>query len=138
MTTAHLPGTRLTLAGGISAVVVGLAHLAVTASPHWAGWLAGELRDRTASDASFAAFWANPGGLGLPLVTAGILLIRLARRGEAAPVLAGIVLTIWAAICVVLIGPASGFTIGLAVGLLVLLGGLRGRLAPRPVRAGSQ
>lgn len=76
-------------------------------------------------------FWANPGGPGLPLVMIGVLLIAAARRGQPAPVLAGVVLTGWAAICVVLIGPASGFTIVFAVGLLVLAAGLRGRV-PRP------
>lgn len=131
MTTPHSPGTRLTMISGIATAVVAIGHVVVTTTPHWSGWLAGELRDRTASVDSFRAFWAQPGGFAAALLILSVLLVRMARRRETPPVSIGVIMVGWIGLCIGLLGPSTGFTLGMVPAGLILAAGLRGSLGGR-------
>lgn len=121
----------MTLISGIATCAVAVAHIVATSTPYWSGWLAGELRDRTASIDSFRAFWAQPGGFAPALLALSVLLVRMARRGETPPVSIGLIMVGWMGLCVGLLGPYTGFTVGLVPAGLVLAAGLRGRFGKR-------
>ncbi|ACQ82344.1 hypothetical protein Bcav_4103 [Beutenbergia cavernae DSM 12333] len=124
------PGRGLTRAAGIALIVIATAHVVGTMTSAWSGWLAGNLRDGTADPESVATFWAQPGGLAVPLALVGLLVIRMARRSERAPTYLGWVLLGWIVLCMTLIGPASGFTSGLVPSVLLIAADLRARRSP--------
>lgn len=128
------PGARLTMAGGIAIGAIAVLHVIVMGFAHWPEWLAGSLRDGTASPTSLAAFWAQPGGFEPALIALAIMLVGMARRNRTPPVSVGLVLIGWVGLCVFLLGPFSGFSLGLVAVGLVLAGAIRGRVGLR--RAG--
>jgi hypothetical protein len=54
--------SRLDATAGILLIAIAILHAVFTMNAHWPAWIAGELRDGTASTDSFRAFWAQPGG----------------------------------------------------------------------------
>lgn len=135
--TTPAPGTRLTMAGAIGIGVIAVLHAVVMGFDHWPEWLAGSLRDGTAESASWAAFWAQPGGFEPAALALAIMVAGAARRGRPAPVSVGLVLVGWLGMCMFLVGPLSGFGLAMIAAGLVLAGALRGRGA-RSVRVGRQ
>ena len=125
------PGSALTRSGGILLSLIAVVHVVFTSSPHWPGWLAGDLRNQTASAESVASFWAQPGGFAVTVLLLGLLAVRAANRGERLPSYVGWALLGWLALCIVLIGPASGFSFALVPVLLLIAGDLRARAAAR-------
>jgi len=121
------PGTRLTMAGAIGIGVIAVLHAVVMGFDHWPEWLAGSLRDGTAQSASVAAFWAQPGGFEPALIALAIVLAGMARRNTTPPISVGLVLVGWIGLCIFLVGPLSGFSLGMVAAGLVLAGALRGR-----------
>jgi hypothetical protein len=126
-TSTRTPGSALTRAGGILLILVAVVHVVFTSSPHWPGWIAGELRERTASAESVASFWAQPGGFAVAVLLVGVLAVRAANRDERLPSAVGWVLLGWTGLCLFLLGPASGFSLALVPVLLLLAGDLRAR-----------
>jgi hypothetical protein len=105
---------------------------------HWPAWIAGELRDGTASTDSFRAFWAQPGGFAVVVALLGLMILRSARRGERLPGYVGWGFLGWVGLCVALVGPASGFTLALVPPVLLIVSHLRGRAADRPYRGARE
>ncbi len=127
---------RLDTVAGTLLVAIAIIHVVFTMNPYWPAWLGGELRDGTASAESLAAFWAQPGGFSVVVVLLGLTILRSARRGERLPGYVGWGLLGWVGLCVVLIGPASGFTLALAPPVLLVAANLRARAAERSYRGG--
>ncbi|MFV2144811.1 DUF6463 family protein [Isoptericola sp. G70] len=124
-------GAGLTRTAGILMIVIAVLHAVVTTTSHWSGWLAGNLRDRTASAESVAAFWAQPGGFAVVVLVLGLLVVRAANRGDRLPAYVGWSLLGWVVLCLVLIGPASGFSLALVPAALLVAADVRARLATR-------
>jgi hypothetical protein len=137
-TSTRIPGTALTRAGGILMILIAVVHVVFTSNPFWPGWLAGELRDHTASAESVAYFWAQPGGFAVVVLILGLLAVRTANRGERLPSYVGWGLLGWVALCVVLLGPASGFSLALAPALLLVAADVRARAARAGASAAAQ
>ena len=76
-------------------------------------------------------FWALPGGLVVPGVLLGLLMLHAARRGATLPRFVGVVLIAWALVCVWMVGP-SGFMTLLVPGTLLLMAGFRRGVAAGP------
>lgn len=127
------PGTRLTMAGAIATASIAVLHALVMGFAHWPEWLAGSLRDGTAGSVSVASFWAQPGGFEPALIALAIVLAGMARRNTTPPISVGLVLVGWIGLCIFLVGPFSGFSLGMVAAGLVLAGALRGRLGRRTV-----
>lgn len=125
------PGSALTRTGGVLLILIAVVHVVFTSGPYWPGWLAGELRERTASAESVASFWAQPGGFAVVVLLLGLLAVRAANRGERLPSYVGWVLLGWVALCITLMGPASGFSFALAPVLLLIAGDVRARVSRR-------
>jgi hypothetical protein len=130
-TKTALPGAGLTRAAGIGLIVISIAHVVVTMNPYWPAWIGGELRDRTASAESFSAFWAQPGGFAVVVLLLGLLTVRAANRGDQLPTYVGWSLLAWVILCMVLLGPASGFTTALIPAGLLIAADIRARTATR-------
>lgn len=122
---------RLDRTAGILLVAVATTHAVFTMNPHWPAWVAGELRDGSASAESVGAFWAQPGGFSVVAVLLGLMILRSARRGERVPGYVGWSLLAWVGLCIVLIGPASGFTLALLPPVLLVAADLRARASGR-------
>lgn len=138
-TSTRTPGTALTRTGGILMILIAVVHVVFTSSPFWPGWLAGDLRNHTASPESVAYFWAQPGGFAVTVLLLGLLAVRAANRHERLPSYVGWGLLGWVSLCVVLLGPASGFSLALLPALLLVAADVRARTAgagaPAPARA---
>jgi hypothetical protein len=127
-----VPGSGLNRAAGIALVVIGALHLVVMAPhPHWESWFAGGLWNGAGSPASTSAFWAMPASFAVPMVLLGVMIIRLAPRGEV-PAFLGWTLLAWDLICILLISPLSGFSLGLIPIILLVIASLRGRAVAKP------
>lgn len=119
------PGSGWNRAAGIVLIVIAGLHLVVMAPhPHWASWLAGGLWAGAGSPESTSSFWAMPGSFAVPLVLLGVLVLRQARRGGV-PAFLGWTLLGWFLVCVLLMSPVSGFTLGLLPSVLLVIGTLR-------------
>ncbi len=125
---------RLDRTAGVLLVAVAIIHVVFTMNPYWPAWVGGELRDGTASAESLAAFWAQPGGFSVVMVLLGLMVLRAARRGERVPGYVGWGLLAWVGLCVVLVGPASGFTLVLVPPVLLVAADVRARAAGRAYR----
>ena len=110
-------------------ILIAVVHVVFTNGPHWPGWLAGELRDGTASADSVAFFWVQPGGFAVVVLLLGLLAVRTANRGERLPTYVGWTMLAWAGLCVFLLGPASGFTFALVPAVLLVAADVRARTA---------
>ncbi|GAA1860138.1 DUF6463 family protein [Myceligenerans crystallogenes] len=121
------PGSGLTRAAGIALLVIAVLHVVFTMSPYWPGWIAGELRNGGATIESVAAFWSQPGGFWALLVILGLLTIRAANQGDLLPAYVGWILLGWIVLCMIIVGPASGFTTGLVPAALLIAAALRDR-----------
>lgn len=123
------PGSALNRWAGYLMVFIALAHTAFfVPAAEWSQWLTGGLWNGAASDASYATFWALPGGFVPALLVLGLLVVRQARRGEYLPAYVGWVLLAWCVGCTALIGP-SGFISGIAPAVLLIGGNLTARRA---------
>jgi hypothetical protein len=138
MTTTTRTTNRLDATAGILLIAIAILHAVFTMNAHWPAWIAGELRDGTASTDSFRAFWAQPGGFAVVVALLGLLILRSARRGERLPGYVGWGFLGWAGLCVALVGPASGFTLALVPPVLLIIAHLRGRAADRPYRGARE
>ena len=122
-----MKNTTMTRWAGWMMVGIGVLHTAVfVPHPHWASWLAGDLRTGAAGHDSVATFWALPGGFAVVLVVLGLLVVRFGRNGETVPGHVGYATGGWALLCVLLIGP-SGFLLGLVPAALLIVVDLRER-----------
>lgn len=110
-------------------ILIAVVHVVFTSSPHWPGWLAGELRNGTASAESVASFWAQPGGFSVVVLLLGLLAVRAANRGERLPAYVGWTVLAWVGLCVFLVGPASGFSFALIPAVLLVAADVRARTA---------
>ncbi|WP_415644610.1 DUF6463 family protein [Stackebrandtia soli] len=126
MNTSPAPGSGLNKAAGIAMVVIAVTHVVFTMNPFWPQWISGALRDRTADAESMAAFWAQPGGFAAVLLLLGLLINHMARNGQRPPSYCGWLMLGWIGLCLVLIGPASGFVLGLVPSGLLIAASIRG------------
>ncbi|TDD06160.1 hypothetical protein E1292_15680 [Nonomuraea deserti] len=119
-------------------IIISVLHTVVfVGAAPWASWLAGDLRNGTASSDSVATFWALPGGWVVVLVLLGLLVSRAGRQGQHVPAYVGWAMLAWVVFAVFLIGP-SGFLFGFVpAGLLIAasLTGKRPAAARRRVRS---
>ena len=137
-TSTRTPGTALTRTGGILMILIAVVHVVFTSSPFWPGWFAGDLRNHTASAESVAYFWAQPGSFAVAVLLLGLLAVRAANRRERLPSYVGWGLLGWVALCVVLLGPASGFSLALLPALLLVAADVRARTARSGAPARAQ
>lgn len=122
---------RLTIAAGVSLLIIVVLHTAVFAPhPWWAAWLAGPFRTESLPPEAVAQFWGLPGGFVIPGALLGLLIVRAGRRGAAVPGSVGWVMGLWALACVWIVGP-SGFLLLLVPAALLILAAVRARRAAR-------
>ncbi|WP_102194279.1 DUF6463 family protein [Microbacterium aurantiacum] len=124
---ARTPADRLTVAAGVSLLLICVLHTAVFAvHPWWAAWLAGPFRTvQPPADAS-VQFWGLPGGFVVPGVLLALLILGAGRRGTAPPAYVGATLGFWALACIWMVGP-SGFVFILVPAVLLLIARARSR-----------
>ncbi|THV41480.1 hypothetical protein FAB82_11770 [Glycomyces buryatensis] len=100
--------------------MIAVAHIAAFAFiVPWGDWFAGSLRSGEADLGSVADFWALPGGIVLPTVLTGLLMIRLGRQGQRLGIGFGIALIVWAGFCVFLLGPSGFLGVLVPAGFLI-------------------
>lgn len=127
---------RLTLTAGISILVIAAGHTLVFAFHRWWGpWLAGPFRAEQLPLEAAVQFWALPGGLVVPGVLLGLLMIDAGRRGTTLPRFVGATLIVWALACVWMVGPSGFLTLLVPGALLVAAGFRRGAASPERARA---
>lgn len=124
---------RLTSASGWSLLVITALHIAVfSVQAPWGEWFDGDLRVSGADPESLAVFWAMPGGLVVPAILTGLLLLRLGRQRQRVGLAFAFTLIAWVAFCVWIIG-VSGFLAVLVSAGLVIASVIAERRAPSPV-----
>ncbi|THV30008.1 hypothetical protein [Glycomyces paridis] len=112
---------RLTVIAGWAVVAIGLLHIAAIApSAAWADWFDGSLRVLGEDWESIATFWALPGGLAVPVILLGLLMIRFGRQRQAIGLWFPVALLAWVSFCVWLIGPSGFMLVSVPVVLLVV------------------
>ncbi|WP_156253342.1 hypothetical protein [Pseudactinotalea terrae] len=112
---------RLTVVGGWSLLAICALHTAVfAAQPWWGVWLAGPFRTEEPPLEAFAQFWALPGSFVVIGALLALSLISTGRRGGSAPLYLPIVLGLWAAFCVWIVGPSGFSTLAVPVTLLLV------------------
>jgi hypothetical protein len=118
---------RLTVAAAISLLVITLLHtLVFSMHQWWMAWLAGPFRaDQLPTDA-VVYFWGLPGGFVVPGVLLALVLLKTGQSGNTAPTHVGVILGLWALVCVWMVGP-SGFLLLLVPSLLLLIAARRSR-----------
>jgi hypothetical protein len=120
---------RLNLLAGRIMMVLAVAHLLLFTgvalwSGYLAGWVSGELRSLylfTAFETtpSHASFWGGIGGVPIPLLLCGAIVVTLAKAGLAVPRYVGYGLGAWVVVVALILEP-SGFPLALLpVGLLI-------------------
>jgi hypothetical protein len=118
---------RLTVAGGISLLVVCSLHTVVFAlHPWWGAWMAGPFRTEQLPTDAAVQFWGLPGGFVVPGLLLALLILDKGRRGNPAPVYVGAVIGVWAFACVWMVGP-SGFMLLLVPAVLLFIASMRSR-----------
>lgn len=123
---------RLTRLAGWSLIVIAVLHVAVfVPQVPWGEWVDGGLRAADPDPESVAVFWALPGGIVLPAVLTGWLMLRSGRLGRRVPLAFAFVLIGWVVFCVWLIGP-SGFLAVLATAGLVIAAAIADRSESSP------
>ncbi len=123
---------RLTVAAGLTLLVINLLHAAVfVAHPWWGMWLAGPFDGESFPPEVLARFWALPGGFVVPGMLLALLLLRAGRRGTTVPHYVGIGLGGWAIVCTWVVGP-SGFLLLLVPAVLLLIDAVRTPMAVDP------
>lgn len=116
---------RLTVAAGLTLLVINLLHAAIfVAHPWWGMWFAGPIDGEPFPTEALVRFWALPGGFVVPGVLLALLLLRAGRRGTTVPRYVGIGLGGWAIVCAWFVGP-SGFLLLLVPAVLLLVDALR-------------
>lgn len=111
---------RLTGLAGWSLIAIAALHTAVfVPQAPWGDWINGSLRTAEPDMESVAVFWALPGGVVVPGVLAGLLMIRLARRQERVGLGVALMLCAWNSACLWLVGPSGFMLFYVTIGLLV-------------------
>ncbi|MCC3765142.1 DUF6463 family protein [Glycomyces sp. TRM65418] len=130
---------RLTGLAGWSLIVVAVLHIVafIPLAP-WGEWIDGSLRSGDADPDSVAVFWALPGGIAIPAVLTGLLMIRFGRQGQRVPLAFGIALIAWVAVCVWLIGPSGFMAVLVTGGLLIAAASTDRRKGEVPVDTGTR
>ena len=124
---ARTPADRLTVAAGVSLLVICVLHTAFFAAhPWWGDWLAGPFRITQPPIEASVQFWALPGGLVVPGVLLALLILGAGRRGKTMPAYVGATLGLWALACVWMVGP-SGFVTVLVPAVLLVIARSRSR-----------
>jgi hypothetical protein len=127
---------RLIGGAGWTVASIAVLHTAVFApvSP-WAAWFDGSLRTADADPESVALFWALPGGLVVPVLLLGLLLVRLGRQRQSVGLVLPLTLVAWVSCCLWLVGLSGFVFVYVPAGLLIAASILDRRAARRAVRA---
>lgn len=125
---------RLTVAAAVSLLAISVLHTAAFAiHSWWLPWLMGPLRTAELPMEAVVSFWGLPGGFVVPGILLALLVWRAGRAGDTMPLYVGLVLGVWALVCVWIVGP-SGFVMLLIPAVLLVIArvrDLRGRGATR-------
>jgi hypothetical protein len=99
--------------------------LALTAPDHAAAWFSGALwgpeEGVIEMSRRMAAYWLTIGGFGLPLLTVGLAILWMHRRGIVPPAFIGWTLLAWTLVDTVILLP-SPWILGVAASVLYLVG----------------
>ena len=118
---------RLTVAAAVSLLVISVLHTAAFAfHPWWGAWLVGPFRTVQLPTDAAVQFWGLPGGFVVPGILLALLILQTGRRGRTVPPYIGVVLCVWALVCVWMVGP-SGFVLFLVPAVLLLIASHRAR-----------
>ncbi|HZE38923.1 MAG TPA: DUF6463 family protein [Stackebrandtia sp.] len=129
MTNAIKP-RRLALWGGYTMAAIACLHiLFFSINPYWSQWLSGGLWSHRAGQDSMTYYWALPGGFAVIMIMLGLLISRLAKRGEPLPAYMGWVVLAWVAVNIAMIG-VSGFVAGVIPAALLIADSLKARRQP--------
>ncbi|WP_198587264.1 DUF6463 family protein [Glycomyces xiaoerkulensis] len=111
---------RLTIIAGWSLIVVAVLHTAVfVPQAPWRDWFSGSLRSVDPDAESVAVFWALPGGIVVPALLLGLLMIRLGRQHQRVGLGYALAILAWVSFCLWLVGPSGFLLLLVTVGLLV-------------------
>lgn len=124
---ARTPADRLTIAAGVSLLVICALHTALFAvHPWWGEWLAGPFRTTQPPVDASVQFWGLPGGFVVPGVLLALLILGAGRRGKTMPAYVGTTLVLWALACFWMVGP-SGFVMVLVPAVLMIVARVKSR-----------
>ncbi len=110
----------MTIIAGWSLIVVAVLHTAVfVPQAPWRDWFSGSLRSVDPDAESVAVFWALPGGIVVPALLLGLLMIRLGRQHQRVGLGYALAILAWVSFCLWLVGPSGFLLLLVTVGLLV-------------------
>jgi hypothetical protein len=120
---------KLNLLAGRMIVVLGVVHLLLSTgfavrAGYPSGWLQGDLRSLNLFEAfettpSHASFFGSIGGVSIPFLLTGALVVTLAKAGLVVPRYVGYGTGVWLVILTLILEP-SGFPLGLVAAALLI------------------